>query len=155
MKKQPSALAALAVLVPLLWPAAGQAKPAPKKPAPHPAPAVSAPQRAAASWLALIDAAKYAQSWDAASPTFQAAVTRDQWASSAQAVRDPLGKVQKRTLKSGQHTTSLPGAPPGDYSVLVYDTTFEKQGATVETVILNHDKDGQWRVTGYFIKPAA
>lgn len=155
MKKQGSSLLAFAVSLMFLCPIVSQAKPTPKKPAPHPAATVSAPQQAALSWLALIDTAKYAESWEAASPTFQAAVTKDQWVSTVQSVRDPLGKVQSRTLKSGQRTSSLPGAPPGDYSVLTYNTTFEKQGAMVETVVLNHDQDGKWRVSGYFIKPAA
>ena len=154
MKKQALALAALITSASLFWPLPSQAKPAPKKPAPHPATAVSAPQQAALSWLALMDAGKYAQTWDACSPTAQAVVTRDQWVSTVQPVRAPLGKVQKRTLKSGQHTSTLPGVPPGDYSVLVYGTTFEK-GVMLETVVLNHDKDGHWRVSGYFVKPAA
>ena len=140
MKKLTFSLMAFGLLTPLLWPTVGQAKPAPKKPAPHPAPAVSAPQQAALSWLTLTDAAKYAGSWDAASPTFQAAVTKDQWVSSVRAARDPFGKFQKRTLKSGRHIAQPPGAPPGDYSLLVYDATFEK-GAGTETVALYHDKD--------------
>lgn len=152
MKKHGLVLIALAAASLLLCPAISQAKSAPKK---HSAAAASAPQRAALSWLALIDSAKYAESWDAASPTFQSAVTKDQWVSQVRSARGPLGKLKSRTLKSGQHTTTLPGAPPGDYSVLIYNTTFEKQGAMQETVVLNHDKDDKWRVAGYFIKPAA
>lgn len=153
MKKQISAFIAL-ISVSLLCPAISQATPVPMKPAPHGSAAVSAPQKAALSWLALIDTAKYAESWDAASATFRAAVAKDQWVKQVQAAREPLGKKQSRTLKSGQRTNSLPGAPPGDYSLLIYSTTFEKQGAMQETVVLNHDKDGKWRVSGYFIKPA-
>lgn len=134
-----------------------QAKPAakkstPQKSTPHQAAPASAPQQAAKSWLALTDAAKYAESWQAASPTFQTQVTIDQWASAAQSVRGPLGKAGKRTLKSGQHTGTLPGVPPGDYAVLLYTTDFAKKAGATETVILTHDTDGKWKVSGYFIK---
>jgi len=60
--------------------------------------------------------------------------------------------VQKRTLKSGQHTSTLPGAPAGDYALLAYSTDFAKKASATETVILMHDPDGKWRVSGYFIK---
>ncbi len=129
-----------------------QAKPVAKKSKSPQAAPVSAPQLAAKSWLALTDSGKYAGSWQAASPTFQAQVTQSQWANAAQSVRDPLGKVQKRTLKRGQHTSSLPGAPAGDYAVLAYNTDFAKKRAATETVILTHDTDGKWRVSGYFVK---
>jgi len=129
-----------------------QAKPATKKVKPPQVAPASAPQQAAKSWLALTDAGKFAESWQAASPAFQAQVTKDQWASAAQSVRDPLGKVQKRSLKSGQHTNTLPGVPPGDYAVLAYTTDFVKKAGATETVALTHDTDGKWRVFGYFIK---
>ncbi len=131
---------------------AAKAKPAAKKSKPSQAAPTSAPQQAAKSWLALTDAGKYAESWRAASPTFQAKITQAQWVSAVQSAREPLGKAGKRTLKSGQHTALLPGVPPGDYAVLAYATDFEKKGAATETVILTHDADGKWRVTGYFIK---
>lgn len=136
----------------LVAPGAAQAKPSPQKlKAPVTAP-VTAPQQATLSWLALTDSGKNAQAWEAASPTFQSQVTQSQWAEAAQSVRNPLGKVQKRTLQSGQRTATLPGVPPGDYAVLTYATVFEKKNAAIETVILTHNTDGKWRVSGYFIK---
>jgi len=150
---KPTAIVLLAVApVLLLLSAVCQAKPAAKKSKPPLAALASAPQQSAKSWLALTDAGKYAQSWQAASPTFQGQITQDGWAGAAQSVRDPLGKVQKRTLKSGQHTSTLPGAPAGDYALLAYSTDFAKKASATETVILMHDPDGKWRVSGYFIK---
>lgn len=67
-------------------------------------------------------------------------------------MRGPLGKLQKRTLTSGQRTSSLPGVPPGDYSVLVYATDFEKRSVATETAILTREADSKWRTSGYFIK---
>ena len=150
---KPAALALIALAPVLLFPPVTcQGKPATKKPKPPQAAPASAPQQAAKSWLALTDAGKYAESWQAASPTFQSQITQDQWVSAAQSVRGPLGKVQKRALRSGQHTHTLPGAPAGDYALLAYTTDFAKKAGATETVILTHDTDGKWRVSGYFIK---
>jgi hypothetical protein len=67
-------------------------------------------------------------------------------------VRDPLGKVLSRALKSATYTTTLPGAPDGQYVVIQYDTAFEHKKSAVETITSMLDKDGTWRVSGYFIK---
>lgn len=36
--------------------------------------------------------------------------------------------------------------------VIQYDTDFEHKSGAVETVVPNLEKDGKWRVSGYFIK---
>ncbi len=66
-------------------------------------------------------------------------------------VREPLGKVITRTLKSAEHRTSLPGAPDGDYVVIRFETAFENKQAAIETVTPMLEKDGSWRVAGYYI----
>jgi len=109
-------------------------------------------QKSAESWLALTDSGKYADSWDEASQLFKSAVTKDQWQTALHSVRDPLGKVLSRKLKSANYTKTLPGAPDGEYVVIQYDTSFEHKQAATETITPMLDKDGQWRVSGYFIK---
>jgi hypothetical protein len=68
------------------------------------------------------------------------------------AARSPLGKLITRKLKHTQYATSLPGAPDGDYVVILYDASFENKKSAVETIVPTLDKDGQWRVSGYFIR---
>jgi len=63
-----------------------------------------------------------------------------------------LGKLISRKVKSHQYSTSLPGAPAGQYVVIQYDTTFENKAAAVETVTPMLEKDGQWKVSGYYLK---
>jgi hypothetical protein len=109
-------------------------------------------QTSAESWLALTDSGKYAQSWDEAAQFFKAAITRDKWQDALHAVRDPLGKVVSRKFKSANYTKSLPGAPDGEYVVIQYDTSFEHKQTALETITPMLDKDGKWRVSGYFIK---
>jgi hypothetical protein len=111
-----------------------------------------AAEAAAGSWLRLVDAGKYAESWEQAATFFIGAVTRDKWKQSVNGVRGPLGKLVSRKIKSRQLAESLPGAPDGKYVVLQFDTVFENKASAVETVTPMLDKDGAWRVSGYFIK---
>ena len=108
--------------------------------------------QAAHDWLALVDGGSYADSWDHAAAFFQSAVSRADWEKAVQGVRSPLGKVVSRKVKSQQYTSSLPGAPPGEYVVIQYDTTFDNKADAVETVTPMLDKDGQWKVSGYYVK---
>jgi hypothetical protein len=57
-----------------------------------------------------------------------------------------------RRVKGAQYATSLPGAPDGEYVVIQYDTSFAHKASAVETITPMRDGDGQWRVSGYFIK---
>jgi hypothetical protein len=109
-------------------------------------------QRSDKAWLALTDTGKYAESWKAASAAFQAGVSEEKWESALQQVRSPLGKVETRKLKGAAYSKTLPGAPEGAYVVIQYETSFEHKQAAVETVTASLEKDGAWRVVGYFIK---
>ncbi len=109
-------------------------------------------QQSAESWLALVDAGKYDESWEEAAQYFKGAVAKEDWRKTVQGVRDPLGKMRSRKLKSATYKTSLPGAPDGEYVVIQYDSSFEHKQAAVETVTPMLDKDGTWRVSGCFIK---
>jgi hypothetical protein len=109
-------------------------------------------QKAAASWLKLVDDEKYADSWNQAAKLFKGAVTKEQWQQAASGVRRPLGKLVSRKVKSRQQVEKLPGAPDGKYVVIQYDTAFAGKASAVETVTPMLDPDGTWRVSGYFIK---
>ena len=109
-------------------------------------------QQSSDTWLALVDSGKYADSWQEASQLFKAAVTKEQWQNTLRASRDPLGKMLSRKLKSAAYTKTLPGAPDGEYVVIQYESSFEHKQSAVETVTPMLDKDGKWRVTGYYIK---
>jgi hypothetical protein len=107
---------------------------------------------AAEKWLSLVDEGKYGESWKEAAEYFKNAVKQEQWEQSAQAVRKPLGKLVSRKMKSTAYKTSLPGAPDGEYVVIEFSSSFENKKSAIETVTPMMDKDGKWRVSGYFIK---
>lgn len=117
----------------------------------EPDPAAKA-KDAATAWLALTDGGKYGESWDGAATLFKGAVTKDKWIQAITSARSPLGKMISRKVKSANPAKSLPGAPDGDYVVIQFDTAFENKAAAVETVTPMLEKDGTWKVAGYFIK---
>lgn len=109
-------------------------------------------QQSIESWLALIDSGKYAESWQDASELFKSHVTKGQWQSAIKAACSPLGKLQSRKVKSTTDAKALPGAPDGQYVVIQYDSSFEQKQSAIETVTAMLEKDGRWKVSGYFIK---
>jgi hypothetical protein len=108
--------------------------------------------KASKEWLTLVDEGDYAASWDNAAELFKGVVTKEQWEKQLTAVRKPLGNLVSRELKSKQYTTSLPGAPDGEYVVIRYETSFQNKKSATETVTPMREKDGSWRVSGYYIK---
>ena len=108
--------------------------------------------RSAKAWLALVDSEKYEKSWEEAAEFFKGAVPKEQWQQSMQSVRKPFGKNISRKLQSKLYLTSLPGAPDGEYVVIKFDSSFENKKYALETVTPMLEKDGKWRVSGYFMK---
>lgn len=107
---------------------------------------------AAEAWLSLVDAGEYAESWEEAAQVFKGGVTQEQWVQTMQTVREPLGKNISRELKSKRYQTSLPGAPDGEYVIIQFQASFENKTSAVETITPMLDKDGKWRVSGYYMK---
>ena len=102
-------------------------------------------------WLGLLDDGQFDKSWDNAASIVRKTVTREQWVNVLSQHRPALGKVVSRVLKDTRASTSLPGAPNGQYVTAQYDTTFEhKKG--VETITSMLDESGEWKVAGYFFK---
>jgi hypothetical protein len=100
----------------------------------------------------LVDEGLYLESWREGATYFRKAVSQEQWTQSMVAFRKPLGKTLSRKITSAKHTTTLPGAPDGEYVVIQYQTSFENKLSAIETVTPMLDKNGDWRVSGYYIK---
>jgi len=107
---------------------------------------------AAQSWLALIDAGRYSESWRNAGPVLQAAISEHDSIGVLSNNRNPLGNFLSRKLKSVELTTSLPSAPDGQYAVMKFDASFEKRKSAVETVTFRLEKDEKWKAAGYSIE---
>ena len=114
--------------------------------------AKAAAEAAASTWLAFIDSGDYAQSWSTAAERFRNSIPQQQWAAIIAQVRGSLGSFKSRRLAAATFTTSLPGAPAGEYVVIEYSASFAGKPEAVETVTPMKDPDGHWRVSGYYIK---
>ena len=114
--------------------------------------AVEQATKAAAAWLKLLDNGDYRACYQQASQIVKEHLSEDAFVQEFRAALKPLGALVSRNLKVAQYATSLPGAPDGQYVVMQYDTSFANKKSATETVTPMVDKDGQWRVSGYYIK---
>ena len=115
-------------------------------------PRASLVQETARAWLGETDRGDAQMSWKSAGKQFQNAITVERWAESLRQVRPPLGAMSARAALSTEFRKSFPGAPDGDYAVVVFRTAFAKKIDARETLTLEHEPDGVWRVIGYFIR---
>lgn len=114
--------------------------------------AESAAVASAKEFLALVDSEKYGESWDEAAQLFKNAVSKDKWVQTMDRMRKPLGKNLSRELASQKTLKSLPGAPDGEYVVIQFKSSFENKKSAMETITPTMDKDGKWRVSGYYLQ---
>ena len=108
-------------------------------------------QESAQQWLDLIDRSQYVASWSTAASYFQNNITATEWEKMLQGVRQPLGATISRQLETKEYKTSVPGSPDGEYVIIQYQTSFSNKKSAVETVTSMLDRDGIWKVAGYFI----
>ena len=106
---------------------------------------------AANSWVRLVDAQNWSESWNAAGTLFKTQMSAPRWASTIQPVREPLGAVASRSLKGITKAGSLPGAPDGQYEIVQFETSFAHKSNAIETVVIAREPSG-WKVDGYFIR---
>ncbi len=114
--------------------------------------AVEAAKAAAQEWLALLDADEYEATWEEAATFFKSKVSAEQWTAQVRQAHSSLDSLRSRSLVAARYTTSVPNAPEGEYVIAQYRATYGEQ-ETVETVSLKKDEK-EWRVAGYFVKPA-
>lgn len=108
---------------------------------------------AADEWLRLLDQQDYKQCWTKAAAYFREQVTEDQWVAGMKSIESLIGPAQARTMRSSNYFRAMANAPMGEYVVIVYDVTLKNGQSAVETVTPMKDQDGQWRVSGYYVKP--
>lgn len=107
---------------------------------------------AAEEFLVLIDAEQYAEAREVASDLLKDKIAIEVWHRQIGVMRDRVGRLTQRALDKSFLSEIAEGAPEGEYLTLKYMSFFEQQSEASETVILTREKDGEWRVVGYFIK---
>ena len=109
-------------------------------------------RQVAEAWLSVVDEGRYADSWDVLAQLLQRKVTREEWVERVTALRTVAGTLDSRVLVGVRYAKNLPGAPPGEYVVVQYQSAFSRELSVRETVVPMLDSDGTWRVSSYFIQ---
>jgi uncharacterized protein DUF4019 len=112
----------------------------------------TAVQQIAREWLALVDRGDAAASHAGAAARFRNAITRERWTDALTVARAPFGALEQRSVLSTTFEKTFPGAPDGSYASVLFRTSFAKKVDGRETVTLEREADGAWRVVGYLIQ---
>jgi hypothetical protein len=96
-----------------------------------------------------MDEGKFGSLRDLVSSMVKPHVTREQVSETYQKLRDTFGKATQRTLTRVQLYDEFPGLPKGRYAGVQYKTDCERQKGLWETLLVNLDTDGKWRVNTY------
>lgn len=107
-------------------------------------------EKAARQWLEEIDNGQYDRSWEQSATFFKQAVSKGSWDSNMKSQRTPLGKLVTRKLKEENYQTNIPGVPPGQYYICVYNTDYGKVKSAMDMVTVGwDDKLKSWKGYGY------
>ena len=113
-------------------------------------PRTTAVQGAARAWLQYIDRSDAQGAWNAAGKKFQSALTQELWAQELKKAQTRLGKMQQRTVGPARFQKKIAGMPEGEYAQILFRTIFANKPDGSESLTLEREADGQWRVIGYF-----
>jgi hypothetical protein len=115
-------------------------------------PRFSEAQATARAWLKDADANDAAATYANAAARFRSALSQERWTAAMAKTRAEFGSSVRRTIA----VTGVPqpgsGTPPGDFVVIRFRSEFEKRPQAVETVTLEREADGKWRVVGYLMR---
>lgn len=106
---------------------------------------------AAMVFLQLVDAGKYAESWELAADLMKEKVTRQEWVEKLTKARVLSGALIKRSEKDVSYSTSAQDSPEGEYITLTFDSKYQHAESVSEYVTMMLEGD-RWRVAGYFIQ---
>ena len=110
-------------------------------------------QGAARDWLVVADSLDGAASWNAAGQKFKDVIGADEWGVALRKARAPMGAVLQRTMLATTFDKRSPaGGPDGEFAIVIFRTAFGNKVDSSETVTLEREADGTWRVIGYFIR---
>ena len=103
-------------------------------------------------WLGLLAKGDYAAAYRQSAPVLQKALPLEKWQQTMSELAAKTGPAAGRKLLRSQATKDLPGAPKGEYYLLVYSPNFAKMPQLMEQVAMLKCADGKWRVAGYYLK---
>lgn len=107
---------------------------------------------AARDWLVLLDKHDVKQLYASSGQRFKDGISQDKWAEVAESGRSQYGAVKQRTLVGAQSPPDTPNRPKGEFMTVVFRSDFANRGPGTESITLERESDGKWRVIGYLMK---
>jgi hypothetical protein len=102
--------------------------------------------KVARDWLALVDDAKWQESWAGTGQSFRSVNTVAAWQSASEKAHAPLGRMITRTLLNDVDTPA-----PIDTRTIQFRTDFTNKRGVTETLSLIRE-GGSWKVAGIYIE---
>ena len=115
-------------------------------------PQQSAARAATLAWLELADAGNGPATYGAAAQRFRDAMPEAQWSAALRSARDRFGPMKRRTFVLVRTPEPRKDTPPGEFLVVMFRTEFGLRESATETLTLEREADGRWRVVGYLIR---
>jgi len=110
-------------------------------------------QKAARTWLELVDKLDAKASFTTAGARFREPITTEQWADALAKARAPLGAVDQRAVaETGFDKAKGDNGVEFEVALVRYRTSFANKIDISETVTLERDPKGVWRVIGYAVR---
>lgn len=106
---------------------------------------------AAQDFLGLVDAGKFAASWQSSAALMKERVTEQEWVEKLNKARTLSGELVAREQKSASYSTEAKDSPDGEYIMLIYTSRFQKADEVEEYVTVMRDGES-WKVAGYFMQ---
>lgn len=107
---------------------------------------------AAEEWLDLVDRQSYGVSWELTGAGLKSSTRKETWIQTVEAARHHRGPVLSRRPVESETASNAAGLPPGEYALVTFETAFRGTGDSVESLILEREMDGAWRVVAYFVR---
>ncbi len=79
---------------------------------------------------------------------FRSQVTQEQWLASLKRFREPLGALLSRKPARVDFTSSLRGAPDGEYAIVHFTTSFRNKSDVTERLTLVKEEN-RWQAAAY------
>jgi hypothetical protein len=121
-------------------------------PADHAAEVTAATEQAA-HWLDALDAGRYDEGWSSLATVMTQGRTVDDFKADISGPREALGKPISRELRHAEFSTTVRGAPTGNYVTVSYLSQFSNAPPVFETILLTLE-DRRWRIGGYSVAAA-
>jgi len=107
---------------------------------------------AARDWLVLLDKHDVKQLYTTSGKRFREGISEEKWSQVAESGRQQFGAVKSRTLVGAESPPETPNRPKGEFMTVMFRADFDKRGVGNESLTLEREDDGKWRVIGYLMK---